>query len=636
MATFNENQISEIKTRIDLIDLISSYGIQVSRTGNTAKCKCPFHNEKTPSFSIDANKGLYYCFGCGEAGDAIKFVQKHEGIDFPSAVRKLAEQCGIKLEAYESPMAKSRARLYGLMAELAQFYHRCLVVSKEGELARKYLYARNIDEQIWEKYIIGYAPSNIYTIYKWAQKYGYTEKDLSDAGVIKLGSQGTKPYYYFSGRLIFSVMDKAGRVVAFSGRQLIEDKKSGKYVNSPETIIFKKGKTLFGFDKASSKIVKDKNREVIICEGQIDCIRLQTNGFGNSVASQGTAFTEDHAHMLKRVADTAILCFDDDAAGHKATHKTAEILLAQNIPVRVVSLPDGDDPDTYIQTKGAEEFRALLDEGSESIVSFLARTFRAKETTPDSLEAQARITTVVLDAIAKCESPILRATMMKEASVVLDIDRSSIAEEIKAKVSDKKQTEDANIDEIADDMKTAVSETSLKAVDADKSVVSDTETALIRFLFDHYDDAVLRKAVGYLFPSFVFKSDLCARIVSAWQEDNDGVFSVIEKLSEADYRIFLSAIHTTPSLDIEGLTAAQSVFFYARQVWFEYLISLVKALWAEDRRNMQSEINGLCKILADMPNLGRKSFISFIEGFNHLKYEEMIAPANRSVHEKAS
>ena len=329
-----EAAVEEIKARIDLADLIASYGIQIKTAGASKKACCPFHHEKTPSFNINESKGFYHCFGCGESGDVIKFVQKMDGLTFVEAVKKLAEQCGVKIEEKEDPAGGKRKRLLALMAELAQFYHRCLLKTKEAESAREYLKGRDLGSDVQESFLIGYAPNGISTIMKWAEKYNFTAEELSDAGVIKPPrGPGDRGYHRFGGRLMFSIRDKRGRVVAFSGRQLVASKNSGKYVNSPETPIFKKSNVLFGFDKAAGNIAKSAHREAIVCEGQIDTIRLHISGFPVAVASQGTAFTEEHVKMLKKVADQVALVFDDDAAGRKAAIRTAGLFLAAEMPV---------------------------------------------------------------------------------------------------------------------------------------------------------------------------------------------------------------------------------------------------------------------------------------------------------------
>ena len=340
-----EATIEEVKARVDLADLVASYGIAVKSAGGTKKACCPFHNEKTPSFNINEAKGFYHCFGCHESGDAIKFVQKMEGLSFVDAVKKLAERVGVTIEETADPEAARVSRLYALLSELAQFYHRCLLKASEAAHAREYLESRALSGAVAEDYLIGYAPAGIANIQKWADKHGFTMEELETAGVVKGPTRpGDRGYHRFGGRLMFSIRDRRGRVVGFSGRQLVASKNSGKYVNSPETPVFKKSKILYGLDKAAAAITKAPNGEVVVCEGQIDCIRLQTSGFPNSVAGQGTAFTSDHVKTLARFARQATLVYDDDVAGHKATIASARLCLEAGLPVRVVSLPGGDDP----------------------------------------------------------------------------------------------------------------------------------------------------------------------------------------------------------------------------------------------------------------------------------------------------
>jgi len=427
--------LDEIKQRIDLGDLIASYGVDVRHSGTALKACCPFHHEKTPSFSINSSKGFYHCFGCGESGDAIKFVQKFEGLSFVEAVKKLAAKCGVTIAEKPDPEAGRRKRLYALMAELAEFYRRCLLMTREAAPAREYLKKRNLDEETCEAWTVGYAPEGGATIRKWAQKYGYTETELAEAGVaIPPRHPGDNLYHRFGGRLMFTIRDKQGRVVAFSGRLLKERKNTGKYVNSPETAIFKKSNVLFGFDRANAEIARAEHHEVIACEGQIDCIRLHTAGFKTAVASQGTAFTEEHARMLKRVASSAVLMYDDDGAGRKATIRVAGILLALDMPVKVVALPDGDDPDSFLCKHKPEDLQKRID-NAESIMSFQCRAEMAKEENPKSLDAVQRVTNSVLATIAKCTSPVLRAAMVEEAAGLLSLPASALADELEKAMS---------------------------------------------------------------------------------------------------------------------------------------------------------------------------------------------------------
>jgi len=524
-----ESVIEEIKARIDIAELVASYGIQVKHAGGSAKACCPFHHEKTPSFNINSAKGFYHCFGCGESGDAIKFVQKQEGLTFVEAVKKLAEQCGVKIEETEDPNAGQRKRLYALMAELAAFYRRCLLQAKEGELARNYLKDRALDGSVAEDWGIGYAPNGVANILRWAEKYKYTPEELEAAGVIKAPSRpGDSGYHRFAGRLMFPVRDKQGRVVAFSGRQLIAQKNSGKYVNSPETLIFKKSNVLFGFDRASRAIGKDSHCEVIVCEGQIDCIRLHSSGFANAVAGQGTAFTDEHVRMLKRVASQAVLVYDDDAAGHKATIRSAGMLLAAEIPVRVVSLPDGDDPDSFLRTKGAEAFRALLEKG-ESIISFQCRVERAKERDPASIDAVARVSKAVLATIAACSSAVLRASMVGEASKLLGLPSAALTEELEA-VRKKMAAiprhpapavQESPVDEDDGDSQLSTLNSQLSTPSAaDAAEVAPPpprEMAFMQFLMANERDKTLDGMIGDFLPREVFAHAFTWRFVETWR-----------------------------------------------------------------------------------------------------------------------
>jgi len=421
--------LEEIKARIDIAELIASYGVQVRQTGGAVKACCPFHHEKTPSFNIQPAKGYYHCFGCGESGDAFTFVMKQEGLTFMEAAKKLAAQCGIKIEEKSDPEAAQRNRMYQLHAELAAFFHRCLLQAREAEPARAYLASRRLPEGAVEHFKLGYVPLAPEALVTFAQKNGFTLDEMDAAGVLlKSKYANGRPYSRFAGRLVFVICDRQGRVVGFSGRILTNEKKAAKYVNSPETLVFKKSHVLFGFDRAAANIVKTPGREVIVCEGQIDLIRCHENGFGNTVASQGTAFTEEQVKMLKKVADSVMLVFDADGAGQKAAIRSGGLCLAAQMPVRVATLPAGEDPDSLLRDQGPEAFRAALAH-SESITQFQIRTLRAKEANPDSIDAVARVSRAALETIRQCPVAILRASLMKEAAALLEVPLAALEED---------------------------------------------------------------------------------------------------------------------------------------------------------------------------------------------------------------
>ena len=521
--------LDEIKARTDLADLIGSYGIQLRRAGADYKACCPFHHEKTPSFVIHPNQGYYHCFGCGEKGNVFSFVMKQEGLSFGEAARKLAQQCGVTVEEKEDPDATHRARLLSLHAELAAFFRRCLKVAPEAEAARRYLATRNLPEESLEKFCVGYAPQSPEAMQKWAAKYGFSADEMDAAGVLlKSKYANGRPYNRFGGRLMFTICDRQGRPVAFSGRILTNDKKTAKYVNSPETLIFKKSNVLFGLDKAAPNIVKTPGRQAIVCEGQIDLIRCHSCGFTNTVASQGTAFTEEHVRMVKKCADSVVLVFDADGAGQKAAIKTGGEFLAAEVPVRVATLPAGEDPDSLLRDQGPEAFRTAL-ANSESITQFQVRTLLAKERNPGSIDAIARVSREALETIAKCPSAILRASLLAEAAKMLNLPISALEEDFtKLKSSGaRKSTGVPRTLAAAPAMATPkpaapASASHPKPIAPAVELPSPQETTLCEFLLQRGEEP----AVALLVERFVLDeilANVCTRkFVAAWRASKSG------------------------------------------------------------------------------------------------------------------
>ncbi len=430
MAGIDANSLAEIKARIDLADLIGGYGVDVRRVGSSLKACCPFHNEKTPSFHIMPDKGFYHCFGCGESGDIFTFVQKFEGISFIEAARKMAERAGVRLEERYDPQAKLRTRLYQINQELAAFYRRCLLQTQEGAEARAYLEQRDLTGEIAERFGIGYAPQRQDVLLEWGKHHGFSPDELVAAGLLAPPRQpGDRYYDRFHGRITFPICDVQGRVVAFSCRLLRENKHTGKYVNSPETDIFKKSNTLYALHLARANIAKATPRRALVCEGQIDVIRCHACGFAVAVASQGTAFTETHVELLKRTADTADLVFDGDKAGIKAALRTMALFLAAGMPVRIVSLPPDEDPDSILRKQGADVFRSYLDK-AEDPAPYLVRRLREQEANPDAMDATLRIAKAAVAAVVDCPEPVLTARFLQDAADALHLPIATLEEDL--------------------------------------------------------------------------------------------------------------------------------------------------------------------------------------------------------------
>ena len=441
MAGIDANALAEIKARIDLADLISEYGVDLRRSGATAKACCPFHKEKTPSFTVNCERGFYKCFGCGEGGDAFSFVQKMEGITFLEAARKLAERAGVKLEERFDPQAKARARLYQINHELAAFYRRCLLQTPEAAPARDYLQGRDLWGEPAERFGIGYAPDRRGALLEWAKRHGFAPDELVAAGALAAPRAPGDAYYdRFHGRLTFPIHDAQGRVIAFSCRLLREAKHTGKYVNSPETDIFKKANTLYAFHLARPNIAKAVPRRAIVCEGQIDVIRCHVCGFPTAVASQGTAFTAEHVALLRRCADAADLVFDGDKAGVKAALRTMGLFLAAGMPVRVVSLPPEDDPDSLLRRQGAEAFRACLD-AAEDPAPYLVRRLRQQEAAPDAMDATMRIAKAAVATVLDCPEPVLTARFLQDAADALHLPVETLRQDLDALRADAAEAE---------------------------------------------------------------------------------------------------------------------------------------------------------------------------------------------------
>jgi DNA primase len=370
VGLISKETIERVLASTDIVDLIGSY-IPLKRAGTGYKANCPFHHEKTPSFNVSPHKQFFHCFGCGKSGNAIGFVMEHEGLLFMDALKRLATKAGVHLEEEpDDPNARaakrSRGKLLDLHREASAFFHELLKTDPQCQHARDYLKGRGFGREMAERWEIGWMPENSRVFLDWARSKNFTGKDLVASGLASLKDEDRPAngiYVRFRDRLMFPIRNEVGDVIAFSGRQLKDDPRSGKYINSPETDIFKKSNVLFALDRAKKAILKEK--AVILCEGQIDAIACHEGGVENAIAPLGTAFTSQHARILKRYAQTAVLCFDADNAGVKACERAFRELAPEGLSVKVVELPAGDDPDTYLKAHGVEGFRKQVAEARD-------------------------------------------------------------------------------------------------------------------------------------------------------------------------------------------------------------------------------------------------------------------------------
>ena len=432
MPVIPEAVIEDVRARTDIVQVIGDR-VPLKRAGAAWKACCPFHNEKTPSFTVNPQRQSFKCFGCGEGGDVFKFLMKHDGMSFVDAVRYLAEKCGVEVVAEEDDGRTARAkRLYQINAEFAAFCHRCLLKTSAAAAARAYLERRRLDAATVEAFQLGYDPDEWGALDEFARRNRFTPEEMVAAGI---GSLPDRPGASanlrdrFHGRLMFPICDQTGRVVAFSARVLDAAKSPAKYVNSPETDVFKKARVLYALDKAQRHIASSKHREAIVCEGQIDVIRCHACGFPRAVASEGTAFTPEHARLLHRYADSVVELFDADAAGRKAAVRTAAILLAEGLAVRVAEMPAGEDPDSFLLKNPPEAFQKMLDD-AVGIVPFHVAFLRAQERDPDGADAAARIVQGVLQTVAACRNAVQKARMLQEVAQLMRLPEDAIRDEL--------------------------------------------------------------------------------------------------------------------------------------------------------------------------------------------------------------
>ncbi len=380
MSTFStpsgDREKEEVRARTDIAELVGRY-VKLKPSGRNLKGLCPFHKEKTPSFVVTPERGTFHCFGCGKGGDAFTFLQEMEGVDFREALQMLAEEAGVRLTSRpEPPRQQERAdfppktEMLRIHALAMDFYYRAI---RGNPRAVDYFKARGLRAETVREFKLGYAPPGWSNLIDFLTGKGIGETAVEACGLALRKDQG-RPYDRFRDRIIFTLFDPAGRAIGFAGRGMEKDAQP-KYLNSPETPIYRKSRTLYGLHKALP-FVKEQDA-IIVVEGYMDFLSLYEAGVRNVVATSGTALTADHAHMLRRFAPRATLVFDGDAAGVQAAERGVSVLAPVGLDVRVMILPNDDDPDSYVRREGAESFRALLEGAQDGLAFVLNRTVEA-------------------------------------------------------------------------------------------------------------------------------------------------------------------------------------------------------------------------------------------------------------------
>ncbi len=423
-----DHLVEQIRNASDIVEVISGY-LPLKRRGREFIALCPFHSEKTPSFNVIPHKQIFYCFGCQKGGDVFKFLCEYESISYPEAIQRMAERAGIEIEYEQGSDSQERARretLYRIQEEFTLYWHEQLLQGTEAQIARDYLSRRGVSEQSILDFRLGYSPLAWEDTIRKAEELKLDFELLVESGLAIQKEGRGDGYGRFRGRLMFPIADNQGRVIGFSARALHpEDSKMGKYVNSPESPLFHKSSVVFGLDRAKREIIE--KRCAIICEGQLDLIACHAAGFKNTVAPQGTAFTLEQARSLKRLAPELILCFDGDEAGQNAAVKALDTFLAADLTARVVFLPAGSDPVSYIQTHGAEAFGELISRAREFFDFYLTRL--AQQNNKDSDRGRRQIVQAMGEALLKANQPLLTDTYAQKTAQLLGVNPQTILQE---------------------------------------------------------------------------------------------------------------------------------------------------------------------------------------------------------------
>jgi DNA primase len=432
-----EDQVEEIKRKTDIVGVIGAY-VALKKMGRHHKGLCPFHSEKTPSFMVNEEMGLYKCFGCGEGGDVFKFLMEIEGIDFREALERLAEKAGVKLINRRRDDNDERAKMLEVMDLAARYFHWLLTEGNAGAGAREYLKSRKINEKLMETFNLGFAMQSWDSLTNYLiKKKGYSEELLEKVGLVSRKMKGEGVYDKFRGRVMFPLQDAGGKVVGFTGRILpaLAKDDEPKYMNSPETALYHKSRMLYGFFQAKKAI--RENKRVILVEGQTDCISSYAAGITETVAVGGTALTEDQVEILARLADKIYLSMDADEAGSVAIKRSVELAEKRGMSIKVVQIEGGKDPDE-IARNHPDKWKELVDSSVDVYEYVMNRAFKKYDVT--KVEEIKKISEEVVPFLAKIENGVVREVWAKRLAEKLGVATKGVMGEIDKKLSGKQES----------------------------------------------------------------------------------------------------------------------------------------------------------------------------------------------------
>ena len=427
MGFIPQDKIDEIKSVADIVSVIGDY-VELKRAGSNYVGLCPFHNEKTPSFSVSPSKGIFHCFGCGVGGDVISFIMQKEGLSYPEAIKFLADKLGILVETNEVNKEKyeHRKKLFEINNEAKLFYYKNLLIN---DMPKDYIKKRNLNNNLINKFIIGYADGKN-SLYRHLLQKGYQKDDIIEVGLINQDEKGNV-YDKFRNRLMFPIIDIRGNVIGFGGRALADSR--AKYMNSPQSLAYDKSKNVYGVSnlKNSTKVGK-----IILVEGYMDVISLTNYGFDYAIASLGTSLTHDQAKLIKRYCKNIYICYDGDSAGQKATSRAIEIFKEQDISPNIIVIPDNMDPDDYIKQYGNESFDRLIDNAMDSVIYEYKKILQKYDI--NDVKEKIQLIDDLTTLLSKLDREVIRDEYIKRFSDDLNIEYLSLKKDVSSKLNEVK------------------------------------------------------------------------------------------------------------------------------------------------------------------------------------------------------
>lgn len=534
MTGFVSNDIVEqIRSTSDIVEVIEEH-VPLKKSGKNYIGLCPFHSEKTPSFSVSPEKQIYHCFGCGEGGNVFSFLIKFSNFSFPEAVTQVGKRYGItvstqahgyKGESQHNSQAYKKEKYFTLNKLAAEFFCQNLF-KKSGKSAQDYLQKRNISSDTIKRFQVGYADNDWDSLFTHFRKRNADLRELEKIGLIKSKESGKGHYDCFRGRIIFPIIGLDDKIRGFGGRDISLNEKAPKYINSSESVIYNKSEILFGFNIAKESI--RKNGFVVIVEGYFDLISLYQHGFESVVATCGTALTAKHAGLIRRYTDNVVLLFDSDEAGHKATTRGFEILLEYGLNVKVVDLPENTDPDTFINRFGLAELREKIDK-SELFIEYLANKIAGKVNL-NSLEEKIRGLNTIVPYLAKIENSIERSEYIRKISELFQVPQQSLQDQLKKKREIKKTKIDSKIESKIEKKVSDWSERNLVRL-----VIlhpENIEKVKIKIDSGHFSDGILKEVIKFIFDMNVSKEQLSPQKIVGLIPIEKGRKAVTELLME--------------------------------------------------------------------------------------------------------